>query len=665
MHQPDYRDEKGVMQLPWVFLHAIKDYYDMPWMLNRHKNIKATFNITPTLIEQLELYYDNPQKSDKFLSLWLENPAFLAKEERAWVIKIIKTAQFETMVKPLVHFRELYHNETFNDAQLLDLEVLFILSWCGVYLKTHNKNIQYLIKKQQNYSNEDKLLLLKELSKFISGIWKYYKKLYVKKKISISTTPFYHPILPLLLDIKNAKIANNKTTLPQHLETFEDDALLHIQKAQELFSKTFGFKTDIFWPAEGAVDEKSIKLLKSCGINMIATDEAILYKSLSSNDKNLIYLLYNYYDMHIGFRDHRLSDLIGFEYRYKNENEAVNNFMQELLKIEQINQEATVFVILDGENAWEFYKNNGFDFFELLYKEIDNCSWCKMLRMDEIKQLPSHKLPQLLPGSWINGSFDTWIGEREKTRAWELLILTKKDYKNHQSLLSKEKQKKIQKHFLSAECSDWYWWYGSDHYTEFTTEFDALFRKHLISIYRLMDIVPPVDLFIPIASNQNSKVFQTEPTSSITPDINGKRNSFFEWMGCGIVDESKINSTMQKSNVVVKKIYYGQDDKNLYFALEGNIKKLCKKGLLNIILEPIQKSIKIPFNKSKTIMDGIKINMACNEWLEFSIAKKNIKKDKILLRFEIEDTNALLQIVPSFGMLEINLNDAYTKNWFV
>ncbi len=665
MHQPDYRNEEGIMQMPWVFLHAIKDYYDMPWMLSRYKNIQATFNITSPLIEQLKLYYKNSKKSDKFLSLWSQNPSSLKTQERQWLVKICKSSQFDTMVKSLSHYEELYKKENFDDDELLDLEVLFVLSWCGNYLQKNNLHVKRLLQKQRNYTDEDKVQLLEELSKFIRGIWKFYKELYDKKRITISTTPFYHPILPLLLDMQNAKRANPHTQIPQNYEKLEEDSRLHVQKAKDLFFETFGYTTDVFWPAEGAVDEKSVALLKSLGINFIATDEAILYKSLNTNSKKLIYTPYNYKHMLIGFRDHKLSDLIGFEYRYKEAREAAENFMSELESIQNMNGNATVFVILDGENAWEFYKNNGFDFFEALYASLEKASWCKTLTTDEVKSLPSRELINLEPGSWINGSFDTWVGEYEKRRAWELLFLAKKDYEHHKASLSDAKKTKIADHFLQAECSDWFWWYGSDHYTNFALEFDAIFRRHLINIYNLIGIAVPNDLYLPIGKNQSSTQFWIKPQSKITPNIDGKRDSFFEWMGCGVIDESRVFSTMQSNTGPIKKIYYGQDDFKLYFAFEGAVENLCKKGRMNIIIDPMGLSIKISFHQKEIVLQGIKIKSACKEWLEVSLDKEQIKQKKIWLRFEIEENSTSLQTLPSFGELEVDLQDDYAKNWFI
>jgi alpha-amylase/alpha-mannosidase (GH57 family) len=665
MHQPDYRNEEGIMQMPWVFLHAIKDYYDMPWMMSRYSSIKATFNITAPLIEQLKLYYTNPQSSDKFLKLWADKPINLQENEKEWLVKICQSTQFDTMVKTLPRYAELFYQKSFTDAELLDLEVCFLLSWCGVYLRTNNTFVQTLFKKERDFSEEDKIALLKELANFICGIWDFYKKLHDEKRITIATTPFYHPILPLLMDMKNAQKANPKTVIPKEYITLEDDAILHIKKAQKLFKETFGYEVKGFWPAEGAVDESSVALLKSLGITWIATDEEILYKSINSRSKNLLYSPYNHNDMIIGFRDHYLSDLIGFHYRYEEAEDASNNFMAELQKIQNIKNNNTAFVILDGENAWEFYKNNGYDFFDALYKQIEESDDCHTLTMDEVKQLPSRELIRLEPGSWINGCFDTWVGNTEKTRAWELLFLTKKDYTHHKDALPYETQEKIATHFLEAECSDWFWWYGDDHFTEFDVEFDTLFRHHLIDIYTLMGIIPPGDLFSPIIKHQSNGKIWLQPQSQITPTINGKKDSVFEWMGCGIVDESKAFSTMDSTRGPIKKIYYGQDDEKLYFAFEGEMSTLCRNGFITIIIDPLHLSQRVAFKQTRTSIGEISVTLACDKRLEFSVEKAKININDIAFRFEIEEEDKALQTLPSFGELRLALDDNYLQNWFV
>ena len=665
MHQPDYRNSDGIMQMPWVFLHAIKDYYDMPWMLSRHANIKATFNITSPLIEQFKLYAHEPQKSDKFLALWLQDVTELEEHERKWLIKLCKTAQFETMVKPLARYRELFTQSHFTNAELREIEVLFILSWCGVYLKENNETVKSLIKKGSGYTQEDKIELLRTLTAFSTTIFDFYKELQQQKRITISTTPFYHPILPLLINMNSAKEANPTTQIPQNTLSLKEDALIHIQKAKALFKETFGFDAQGMWPAEGAVDAPSVALLQKKAISWIATDEAILYKSLNNTTKENIYALYDYKEMKMVFRDHYLSDLIGFKYRYEEAQNAANHFISELQKIENSNANALVSVILDGENAWEFYKNNGFDFFEALYRGLQTQPWCTTLMMDEISSMQAKPLEYLAPGSWINGSFDTWVGEKQKTKAWELLFVTKKAYEENVAHLTEAKKAQITEFFLKAESSDWYWWFGSDHYSDYMQEFDTLFRNQLINIYHLMDILPPSDLFLPISQNRSSSDFLVPPQSFISPIIDGKKDSFFEWLGCGIIDETKLFSTMQASSDVVEKIYYGEDAQKLYFSFEGMLQKYCTNAQIKIIIEPLNLNAVLAFNAGKTTLNGLVIESACKQNLELSIEKSSLKAAKIFIRFEIIADEKILQTVPGFGELSLNLNENYAKNWYI
>ncbi len=664
MHQPDYRNQEGIMQMPWVFMHALKDYYDMPWILSQYK-INATFNITAPLIEQLELYSQNPEQNDKFFALWLREPKNLHESERKWIIKIAKSSYYETMVEPLTSYAQLYKQEHYNDAELLDLEVLFILAWCGNYLKRNNTVVQKLLQKETNYTSNDKKALLTSLQEFVSGIWDFYKILLQTQQISITTTPFYHPILPLLLDMQNAKKANGNANIPPNAFPLKADAKTHIQKAKQLYKKTFAEDVCGFWPAEGAVDEKSVALLSSFGIEWIATDETILYKSLGNTDKKNIYAPYRFKDMIIGFRDHRLSDLIGFEYRYKEQNAAADSFLNELKNIDENNADATLFVILDGENAWEYYVNNGFDFLNALYSKIEKASWCQSVTMNMLKTVPAKELTHLAAGSWINGTFDTWVGDTEKTRAWELLYMSKRDYERHASSLQERIKEKIDIIFLRAESSDWFWWYGNDHHSSFDNEFDLLFRNNLIEIYKLMELRPPHDLFIPLVKNRSTHDFLTQPQADITPTIDGKKDSFFEWMGCGVIDESQLFSTMDRTQGLVKKIYYGQDSQKIYFAFEGITRELCKNGMIHIMIDPLKIEADVAFNGGQKVFDSLEIESACNEWLELSIDKSSMAVKKISLRFEIHTKESALQTLPSFGDLVINLDDDYSQNWFV
>jgi alpha-amylase/alpha-mannosidase (GH57 family) len=654
------------MSMPWVFLHAIKDYYEMPWLLSRHKGLKATFNITPPLIEQLNLYSD-PLKNDYFLSLWEKDPAMLAHDEREWLIKTCKSTQYETMIRPIAHLSLLYHKEELNNAELIDFEMLFMLAWCGNYLRQENALVKTLFQKGKGFTQIDKAHLLKVLCDFVATILPFYARLQKEGVISLSTTPYNHPILPLLLDMENAKRANAHTTLPDNPMSLREDAIEQVERSIALYKKTFGAAPTGFWPAEGAVDEESIAIYKERGISWIATDEAILFRSLGDDTRANLYKPYVYNGVTIGFRDHGLSDMIGFTYRFKTGHDASEHFMHAVEPLQHAQKNATVFVILDGENAWEFFENNAYDFFTALYGRFLQTPWCQTVTMDEVSRLPDPgKLEKLAPGSWIHGNFDTWSGHSEKNRAWELIYQTRRDVDNCKVEVSDEVREKVKFHFLASECSDWFWWYGDDHVTEFGLEFDTLFREHLITIYRLMHMQPPSDLFIPIISQKSAVSFLVKPHAHISPSIDGKQSTFFEWIGCGSVDESKLYSTMDRVRGPIDMIYYGHDDQNIYLALEGDVASLEMSHMkLEVIVEETGEHFNFNFSLDRPYeKDGIRFAM--DERIELSISKAHFKEySTVHLRFEILKGSEIIQTMPGYGALFIDLDETYVHNWFV
>ena len=617
MHQPDYR-KKGIFFMPWVFLHSIKDYYDMPYIASKY-NVKVNFNLTAILIEQINEYIKKGIVVDKFLTLFIKHPNELNEDEKNYLLKILKSLTPKMIIND--RLKELFLKDDFSNDEFIDFEVLFLLSWCGGYLKSQNFIKEFLNKK--NYKNEDKKLLVKYLLNFLKKILPLYKKLQDEGKISVTTTPYTHPIIPLLIDINVAKKANSFTILPQNPMSLKDDAILHIKRAKEIYKKTFDKYPFAFWPAEGAVDEESIKLYKNENIRLIATDEAILKKS----GENDIYKIYEFNEVKIIFRDHTLSDLIGFVYKDFNAKDAVNDFCK------RIQKEGIVSIILDGENAWEYYENNGINFLNELYKRLEKVN---TLTLNDVLNLESKKLHHLLPGSWIYGDFNTWIGDEEKNRAWELLFQTKRDYLHH-----KINNEKIIENFLKAEASDWFWWYGEGHYTEFSKEFDEIFRGHLIEIYEILNLPLPSNLLKPIVGSYEMKSIINEPKDYITPVIDGRITSFFEWVDSGYIDN--VGSSMQ-SNSIVKRIYFGEDKNNIYFRLDIN---------------DIDIDIKIFFDE-----DEIKpLEIAKDEIIEIKI-KKYIKKE-FEVRFEIYKNKKLIEIAPSNTRFIMQIDKDYSKNWFI
>ena len=663
MHQPDYEDEQGMMSMPWVFLHAIKDYYEMPWLLSKFPRLKATFNLTPTLIRQIRLYEEHGYEKDRFLLLWRREVPALTPEEKAYLVKICRSTQFETMVKPFGRYAALYHQELLDDNELLDLEVLFMLSWCGNYLRQNSAIVQRMMQKEKDYTQQEKEELLDALVTFIPQILPFYGTLLQNGQISLSTTPYNHPILPLLLDMGTAALSNPGTVLPKDPLTLEEDAEKQVGKAIALYTEVFGEKPTGLWPAEGAVDEKSLHLYRENGIEWVATDEEILFKTLGNNAKSLSHRCYEYDTVFIAFRDHALSDSIGFHYRYMPEKDAVQDFMGRLNEIGEEDPEANVFVIVDGENAWEFYRNNAMDFFLTLYDTVSKSRTVTMQRFDEAAEAERQKLPSLHPGSWIYGTFDTWVGQSEKNRAWELIYQTKRETAASYSTLDKERQAAVDEHFLTSECSDWFWWYGDDHYSEFLEEFDTLFRSHLISVYELCGMQVPSTLYLSIFNERKAVQSQTRPQFPLSAEVDGKVSSFYEWLGAGVVDESKMFSTMDGAKRIVEKLYYGEDESLVYFRLDVDVVQFLERYKeIKVHFKELPDAIVLPVAEHYA-QDGLAL--ACGDIVEFSIDKEYCqKKCGLHLQLEITDRQDRSEFVPIFGEIEVCLDD-YSQNWFI
>ena len=680
MHQPYYRDDLSCeIVMPWVFLHAIKDYFDMPWYLERIAGVKATFNLVPSLLVQLRAYEDFEVR-DKLLMALRKEVADLRPEQRLYLTEHLFYANVEHMIKPLPRYFALYEkkllhesneaaSEAFSDAEFLDLEVLYLLSWCGVWLRRNNETVKRLLQKGESFTHAEKIALLKTLAAFIETIIPYYKKLMDAGRIEVSTTPFNHPITPLLLDIENGKRANPETTIPEVKGDLSGDALEQIDRAIGYYENLFGQKPVGFWPAEGAVSYPFLEMLQQRGVRWAASDEEILYKSVKKYDKSAIYrrnrLHFKEGSMALFFRDHALSDLIGFTYSGWDAEHAVEDFIGRLRKIHDAHAEDTlVSVILDGENAWEYFPHNAFDFFDRLYRRLSKLEWCETATMSgcmECENIPEFSLYSLEPGSWIGGNFNIWIGHPEKNRAWELIYRTRSDYEARKAQLDEATRKKILKEFLIAESSDWFWWYGDDHHTAEMATFDALFRKHLINIYHLMGESVPQDLFVPISTGkEEEKPFLVEPVCEITPQIDGRESSFFEWLGSGEMLLERELSSMNMQEFPIKKVRFGWDEKQCYFAMEGEISKLMDRA--EIVVQHASGSEHFPIASTLTqIGEG-----SCAQGgtlFEICMPKLPIYNEAI--RFQLVVEGELQQQIPLYSKLTLKSMDHLERYWFI
>ena len=649
--------------MPWVFLHALKDYYEMPWLMEKHPEIRATFNLTPPLIEQLRLYEEEGVEADRFLSLWRREPGELSAPEREEVARLCNSARFETMVKPLPRFAELYGREGLDDEAFRDLELCFLLSWCGNYLRETNETVTGLLAKGRDYTAGDKEALLESLMAFLATVLPYYRKLWEQGRIELSTTPLNHPILPLLMDMENARRSNPSTRIPDNHFSLAGDAREQVKRALTLFEEVFGRAPRGFWPAEGAVDASTLRLYREMGLEWVATDEAILFASLGESERSALYRPWEIEGVRILFREHPLSDKIGFTYQHWDAERAAEDFIVSLDAIAETHPDAIVSVILDGENAWEFYPENARPFFEALYRRLEENGRFGCVTVSDTLTHPAAGLSRLHPGSWIYGTFDTWVGHPEKNAAWELLYQTRRDYSHHEERLSQETKESCLRHFLAAECSDWFWWYGEDHYTEFAREFDALFRAHLITVYELSGLQPPANLFHPIIGGGESHALLIEPKFPIRPVIDGRISSFFEWLGSGMSDERRLYATMDGAKRgPASRLYWGQDEEAFYLRLDGELESLSRGGWLELFAGAHR--WRIDLTDPSAAPEGIR--WAMEEILELSVEKRMFAEERLItLRIELGAGKELLQILPGAGELQIDLKKEFARCWFV
>ncbi|NLI15770.1 MAG: glycoside hydrolase [candidate division Zixibacteria bacterium] len=627
MHQPFYKDlVSNRYEMPWVRLHGVKDYYDMPAILEKYPNIKQTFNLVPSLLEQIE-EYSRGEAVDNHLELTAKPVEQLDDSDKNEIIANFFKANYDTMIRPHRRYDELYKKrlaakEYYQERDWRDLQIWSNLAWVDPIFHKE-KPIKELLAKGENYTEQDKAILLDFFQKTMGRIIPKYKQMADSGQIELSVTPYFHPILPLLCDTNIALAPRPQLVLPKHRFVHPEDAMAQINLAVDYFESRFGRKPTGMWPSEGSVSEQIIPLLVDAGIKWIATDEEILAMSLgrglrSAGDDSLVREgdLYRPYifetagkSVHIFFRDHGISDLIGFVYSRMDAESAANDFIMRLEAIERnLRQkgktESVVCVILDGENAWEYFPNDAHDFFDKLYRRLSEHPTIKTVTYSEaVKSVEPARLPRLHPGSWINHDYNVWIGHPEDNRAWdllyaarELLAITDPSVPNYEL---------AQKEIYIAEGSDWCWWFGDDHESPDNDKFDQLYRSHLKNVYRLLKKpIPPV-LTKPIRSNF-IMAHLMEPVDYIRPIIDGKLTHYYEWANAGYFDCHKAGSTMHKSERQVKAIFYGYGkDKGIYVRIDP----IAELNFANL---------------------KVSIEFSCPEGLEITFANNRIHSNKPL-----------------------------------
>ena len=596
MHQPFYKDlVTGEYALPWVRLHAIKDYYDMVAILDDFPAIKQTFNLVPSLLEQAEDYVEH-NAMDKHLKLSHKSPSDLSHEDRVFILQNFFMANWETMVHPYKRYQELLLKrgrfvtleeiksvaKRFTEAELMDLQVWFNLTWFGHIYKIKDPLVKGLLEKGKNFTQEEKSALLNKQKELMAMMVPKYRSMSDSGQIEITLTPYYHPILPLIIDTNSAKESMPHIALPEQRFRHPEDAKYQVEQAVEYGKKLFGRLPAGMWPSEGSVSEEIVPIIAGAGIKWIATDEEVLARSLGRNAGGGRELssqeLFKPYrvevqgnSLDIIFRDHNLSDLIGFMYSKWDPRDAASDFISHMNNIRASlpddGKNYLVSVILDGENAWEYYRNNGWDFLSELYKRISEDKSIITTRVCDFLAAnpPVERIGHLFAGSWINHNFRVWIGHEEDNKAWDHLAKARfalESVKNADPLAWKE--------LYIAEGSDWCWWYGDDHSSENDETFDQLFRKHLKNIYHLIGKQPPQYLDVPIKQVKAIKPTR-EPADIVKPVIDGEITNYYEWLAAGYYDIGRMKGAMHQSQSLVKGLYYGFDTANFHVRLDVSI----------------------------------------------------------------------------------------------
>ncbi len=542
MHQPWYRESlDGDYRLPWVYLHALKDYSDMAAHFEAHPHMRSVVNFTPVLLEQLDDY-------SRQCDAWLQQGANFTEpmlnqlagntpipadpEQRETLIQACLRAHAPQMIHPYPAYHQLVYSVSdddgkhikhhlmgyLNDQFFLDLLTWYHITWLGHSMKQRS-DVQALMEKGHNFSVDDRRRLIGIMGETFGGLINRYRALSERGQIELSMTPYAHPIVPLLIDMKSMHDALPEAPLPSHhaYPGGMERARWHMAHGLEVFEHYFGRRPNGVWLSEGSVSDESIKLLEEFDMAWSASGEGVWHNScyMAGMDVHAPEARRSLFQCHqlpdieprLFFRDDGLSDLIGFEYQQWDASDAARDFVKHLGNITEYlgdsSEEHVISVILDGENAWEYYPDNAYHFLNALYAELEHADNVHLTTFnDAVCECPHHVLPKLCAGSWVYGSFSTWIGEVDKNRAWDLLVEAKLAYDEAMAgdQLGEEQRRTAGLQLAICEGSDWFWWFGDYNPGDSVRDFDELYRQQLKNLYTLLQREVPDILDISLSS---------------------------------------------------------------------------------------------------------------------------------------------------------------------
>ena len=599
-HQPFYKDlVTGEYRLPWVRMHALKDYYGMVKLLEEFPNVHQTFNLVPSLIAQIEDYVAGTAR-DPFLNVATKPAKDLERHERRFALDYLFFANPTQMIGRYPRYRELWDmyrgagqdaaraERLFQPQDFTDLQVLSQVAWFDEFF-LEQPDVAALVKKERRYSLEDQKFVTAKQLEILASVLPAHAAAAKRGGIEISTSPFYHPILPLLCDTNQGAVSTPGLPLPQCPFRRPEDAKEQLVRGLDQHERVFGVRPRGVWPSEGSVSEEVMEIAANCGVQWMATDEGVLGRTLRFNfardvhgqlaagGPEKLYAPYLYEKnstrMNLVFRDHTLSDLIGFVYSGMNPQDAANHFLQSIRAaaspLLQKGKDALVSVILDGENAWEYYPRSGREFLRRVYERLQSEKDVEAVTVSEAitrhKEQP--KLNSIVPGSWINANFNVWIGAPEDNKSWDYLSAARTFYAQVAPMASAEKRKLAFDEIMIAEGSDWNWWYGPEHHSANDRDFDELYRKHLSNVYHTLGAEPPLYLAQPICGGAARPEFTTQ-TAYIHPRVSGDLTRYFDWIGAAMYTADRHAGAMHGKVFLLDAIFAGIDEENLYGRLD-------------------------------------------------------------------------------------------------
>jgi alpha-amylase/alpha-mannosidase (GH57 family) len=520
-HQPLYKDPlSSAYQQPWVRLHGVKDYYQMAAWLKQYPSLHQTFNLTPALILQIQDYAQGCLDSYALLSEI--EPEKLSLQDEAFITShFFSVPRVARRGRILELEQKVQHKEALNRQEIFDLQVLFNLAWIDPSLVAAEPYLSALQAQDRNFSYADKVYILNYHKKIMREILPLHKELAERGVIELITTPFYHPILPLLINSAVAAECTPDCLLPSVVFAHPEDAVVQVQKALDFHKEIFGEAPRGLWPSEEAVSAATVELLAEQGVQWIVTDETILSRTLrlplrgkavsrTAEEGTQLYvpgtagsellhpeILYQPYTVEVGgrsltvlFRDEYLSDLIGFEYARYSGKQAAYDLLARLKHIKKLSKGKQAWLVtlaLDGENAWEFYPEEKTIFLRTLYAGLSKNPELKLVSVSEYlkKHSPARTLKTLATGSWNMGNLERWIGSPSKNKVWELLYRVREELTKLQDNVTPQQKAQAWEEFYAAQGSDYPWWLDSQPGSQ-ALPFEKLFRLHLVNVYRAL-----------------------------------------------------------------------------------------------------------------------------------------------------------------------------------